>query len=83
MGNPITVGHSGLTNRIHAGRSKPLQGLKAGARVFTGEKYDVTDEALHAVAHFLVHTDDIKVFSLPDGREIHLRADIKLAKEKA
>jgi hypothetical protein len=37
-------------------------------RQFVGDKFDVTDEAATAVAHYLVHTDDIKVFTLPDGR---------------
>ena len=39
--------------------------------------FDVTDEALYAVAKYLVHTNDIKVFTLSDGHEIHLRADMK------
>ncbi|MFG6654972.1 hypothetical protein ACG0Z5_10930 [Scandinavium sp. M-37] len=81
MSNAITVGLSGLTNRIYAGRSKPLSVSKGNIRMFTGEKFDVTDEALHAVAHHLTLTDDIKVFPLPDGREIHLRADIKEKRE--
>lgn len=80
MSNPITVGLSGLTNRIFAGRSKPMNGAHPDARQFTGEKYDVTEQAIFAVAFHLKATDDIKVFKLPDGRELHLRADIKEAK---
>lgn len=79
MSNPISIMKSPITNRIYAGRSRAVKGLVAGARQFVGDKFDVTDEALHAVAHYLVHTDDIKVFTLPDGREIHLRADVKEA----
>lgn len=77
MSNPISIMKSPITNRIYAGRSRAVKGLVAGTRQFVGDKFDVTDEALHAVAHYLVHTDDIKVFTLPDGREIHLRADVK------
>lgn len=77
MSNPISVIKSPITNRIYAGRSRAVKGMAPGVRQFVGDKFDVTDEALHAVAHYLVHTDDIKVFTLPDGREIHLRADVK------
>lgn len=80
MANPITVGLAGITNRIFAGRSKPLKGGASDARVFTGEKQDVTEQAVHAVAFHLMKSDDIKVFKLPDGRELHLRADIKEVK---
>ncbi|EPK9846336.1 MULTISPECIES: DUF7446 family protein [Citrobacter] len=80
MSNPITVGFSGLTNRIFAGRSKPSK-LAPGVREFTGEKFDVTDEALFAVAHLLAVRDDILVFPTADGKEIHLRADIKEKQE--
>ncbi|MEP8671454.1 hypothetical protein ABKV27_05045 [Enterobacter hormaechei] len=80
MSNPITVGFSGLTKRIFAGRSKPSK-LAPGVREFTGEKFDVTDEALFAVANLLVLRNDILVFPGPDGTEIHLRADIKEKRE--
>lgn len=77
MSNPITIGLSALTNTIFAGRSKPFKGAHPDARQFTGEKFDVTQQAIYAVAFHLMKTDDIKVFKLPDGRELHLRADIK------
>lgn len=80
MSNPITVGFSGLTNRIFAGRSKASK-LAPGVREFTGEKFDVTDEALFAVAHLLAVRDDILIFPTADGKEIHLRADIKEKRE--
>ncbi|HIC9033528.1 TPA: DUF7446 family protein, partial [Citrobacter freundii] len=80
MSNPITVGFSGLTKRILASRSKPSK-LAPGVREFTGEKFDVTDEALFAVAHLLAVRDDILVFPTADGKEIHLRADIKEKQE--
>ena len=76
MANPITVGLSGLTNRIFAGRSKPSK-LAPGVRQFAGEKFDVTDEALFAGAHLLIALDDILVFPAANGKEIHLRADLK------
>lgn len=79
MIRPISIIRSPITNRIYAGRSKAVKGLSPGTRQFVGGKFDVTDEALYAVANFLIHTDDIKVFTLPDGREIHLCADVKEA----
>ena len=75
MSNPITVGLSGLTKRIFAGRSKPSK-LAPGVREFTGEKFDVTDEAIFAVAHLLVMRDDVIVIPAADGKEIYLRADL-------
>ena len=60
MSNPITVGLSGLTNRIFAGRSKPSK-LAPGVREFTGEKFDVTDDVLFAVAHLMIARDDVLV----------------------
>lgn len=76
MSNPIMVGLSGLTNRIFAGRSKASK-LAPGVRQFVGEKFDVTDEALFAVAHLLIARDDVLVFPAANGKEIHLRADLK------
>lgn len=81
MSNPIMVNRSGLTNRIYAGRAKQSNNFVFGVMKFVGEKFDVTDQALSAVAHYLAKTDDVKVFFLPDGREIHLRADIKEKRE--
>lgn len=76
MANPITVGFSGLTKRIFAGRSKASK-LAPGVRQFTGEKFDVTDEAVYAVAHLMVARDDILIIPMANGDTIHLRADIK------
>lgn len=76
MANPITLGLSGITNKIFAGRSKPLKGCNPDARIFTGEKTDVTDQAIHAVAFHFMKSDDIKVFKLEDGKELHLRAEV-------
>ena len=78
MSNPITLGFSGLTKRIFAGRSKPSKSTP-GIRLFTGEKFDVTDEAIFAVAHLMVARDDILIIPLPNGDKIHLRADVKAA----
>lgn len=76
MSNPITVGLSGLTKRIFAGRSKQSK-LSPGVREFTGEKFDVTDQVLFAVAHLMISRDDVLIFPGPNGKEIHLRADLK------
>jgi hypothetical protein len=67
MANPITVGLSGITKRIFAGRSKPSK-LAPGVREFVGEKFDVTDEALFAVAHLMIARDDVLVFPPPMGK---------------
>ena len=77
MKNPITVGLSPLTNTIFAGRSKPMTKGPVGARVFVGEKTDVTQQAIAAVAELMVKRDDILLIPMADGRVIHLRADIK------
>lgn len=80
MSNPLTIGVSPLTNTIFAGRSKAVRGMAPDARKFVGAKEDVTDQVLYAAAMHLMNSDDIKVFKLPDGTELHLRADIKEAK---
>lgn len=80
MGNPLTIGVSPLTNEIFAGRSKAVKGAAPGARQFVGSKEDVTAQVLYAAAVHLMNSDDIKVFKLADGTELHLRADIKEAK---
>jgi hypothetical protein len=51
--------------------------LAPGVREFVGEKFDVTDEALFAVAHLMIARDDVLVFPAANGKEIHLRADLK------
>ncbi len=80
MSNPITVGFSWRTKRIFAGRSKESK-LTPDVRQFTGEKFDVTDDALFAVAHLMVARDDVLIFPARDGKEIHLRADLKDTQE--
>ncbi|AWZ97571.1 hypothetical protein CSB67_3592 [Enterobacter hormaechei] len=55
--------------------------MAPGVRQFIGEKFDVTDESIFAVAHLMVARDDIIVIPLPNGDEIHLRADIKEKRE--
>ncbi|KLE39706.1 hypothetical protein ABA78_07860 [Serratia sp. TEL] len=66
MPNPITVGYSQLSGKIYAGRSKPLKGNER-TRVFTGEKFDVTDEALAMVAHKLKNDRENINWELADG----------------
>lgn len=77
MASPITLGLSPLTNTIFVGRSKPMPKGPQGARVFVGEKTDVTQQAIAAVAELMVRRDDVLLIPMPDGRVIHLRADIK------
>ncbi|EPN9528208.1 DUF7446 family protein [Cronobacter malonaticus] len=79
MSNPINVIFSRLTKRIYAGRSRPVRGLVPGVPRFTGEKFDVTDDALFAVAQLMIARDDVLVFPAENGQEIHLRADLKPA----
>ena len=47
--NPIKVMSSMLTGRIYAGRVNPKN------QMFIGEKDDVTDTAVSAVAQYLLH----------------------------
>ncbi|ORM66096.1 DUF7446 family protein [Pantoea rwandensis] len=80
MANPLTIGVSPLTNVIFAGRSKAVKGAAPDSRQFVGNKEDVTGQVLYAAAIHLMNSDDVKVFKLSDGTELHLRADIKEAK---
>lgn len=80
MSNPISVGLSPITNTIFAGRSKEHKGLVEGARKWVGERFDVTDDACHAVAMHLMKAGETVVYDLPDGKELHLKVDIKEAK---
>jgi len=80
MANPLTIGVSPLTNAIFAGRSKAVKGAAPDVRQFVGNKEDVTWQVLYAAAIHLMNSDDVKVFKLADGTELHLRADIKEAK---
>lgn len=47
--NPIKIMSSILTNTIYAGRVNPKN------QMFVGEKEDVTDTAVSAVAQYLLH----------------------------
>lgn len=76
MPNPITVGFSPLTGKIYAGRSKPFKGNEH-ARIFTGEKCDVTDEALVMVAHKLKHDGEPVKWKLEDGSILTLTASVE------
>jgi len=80
MSNPITVGLSTITNTIFAGRSKERKGLAPGSRQWVGERFDVTDDACHAVAMHLMKAGETVVYDLPDGKELHLKVEIQEAK---
>ncbi len=80
MPNPITVGFSPLTGKIYAGRSKPLKGNER-ARIFTGEKFDVTDEALVMVAHKLKRDGEPVKWKLEDGSILTLTASVEAPAE--
>ncbi len=75
MPNPITVGFSPLTSKIYAGRSKPFKGNER-ARIFTGEKFDVTNEALVMVAHKLKQDGKSVRWELADGTILTLTASV-------
>jgi hypothetical protein len=75
MPNPITVGYSQLSGKIFAGRSKPLKGTER-TRAFTGEKFDVTDQALVMVAHKLKHDGESARWELADGSIMTLSVTI-------
>ena len=75
MAKNIHIGLSPLTGTIFAGPAKPMKGGPAGAMQFSGEKVDVTDLALGAVAQKLAMEDRIVSFAMVDGRTLQLRAD--------
>lgn len=75
MSNPITVGFSPITGKIYAGRSKPLKGSER-SRIFTGDKFDVTDQALVMVAHKLKHDAESARWELDDGSILTLTATV-------
>ena len=76
MANPLTLGFSGISGKIYAGRSKQLNGAPAGTRQFTGEKFDVTDDALGCVAEKLLRDAEPVMWDMGDGRVLKLSADI-------
>ncbi len=81
MPNPITVGYSQLSGKIYAGRSKPLKGNEH-TRVFTGEKFDVTDEALVMVAHKLKSDGENIRWKLADGSIMTLSVTVTTPEAK-
>ncbi|MDF7631417.1 hypothetical protein PUG46_19380 [Erwiniaceae bacterium L1_55_4] len=76
MANPLTLGFSALSGKIYAGRSKPIKGAAPGVRQFTGEKVDVTDDALGCVADKLLKEGKPVQWDLGDGRILTLTAEI-------
>ena len=75
MSNPITVGYSPLSGTIYAGRSKPLKGTER-SRIFTGDKFDVTEQALVMVAHKLKDDQKSASWRLEDGSILTLTATV-------
>ena len=76
MANPLTLGFSALSGKIYAGRSKPIKGAAPGVRQFTGDKVDVTDDALGCVADKLLKEGKPVQWDLRDGRVLTLSATI-------
>ncbi|WP_417642387.1 hypothetical protein [Enterobacter kobei] len=77
MSNPISVMLSPRTNRIFSGRSIAVKGLAPVVRQIVGDKFDVTDDACHAVAFHLMKAEETVVYELPDGKELHLSVSVK------
>ncbi len=76
MANPLTLGFSPLSGKIYAGRSKQVKGAASGVRQFTGDKVDVTDDALGCVADKLLKEGKPVQWDLGDGRILTLKAEI-------
>jgi hypothetical protein len=76
MSNPLTLGFSGISGKIFAGRSRPLKGAPVGVRKFTGEKTDVTDDALSCVAEKLLRDAEPVMWDMGDGKVLKLSAEI-------
>lgn len=77
MSNPITVAQAGFRNRIYAGRSKQVVGLAAGVRKFTGDKFDVTEDACHAVAMHLHSAGESVQYEIEPGVLLTLSVQVK------
>lgn len=76
MPNPLTLGFSPLTGAIYAGRSKPVKGEKEGVRQFTGDKVDVTNDALGCVADKILKDGKPVKWILSDGRIMTLSVEV-------
>lgn len=76
MPNPLTLGFSPLTSKIYAGRSKTVKGAAPGVRQFTGNKVDVTDDALGCVADKILKDGKPVKWILNDGRVMTLSVEI-------
>ena len=76
MPNPLTLGLSPLSGKIYAGRSKAVKGAAPGVRQFTGDKVDVTDDALGCVADKLLKDGNPVQWDLGDGKILTLSATI-------
>jgi len=72
MKNTISVGYSTLSGRILAGYSTQ----EANTTRFTGKKYDVTDEAVTAVARKMLHREESIEVDFGDGRILRFSVDI-------
>jgi hypothetical protein len=83
MAKNIHIGLSPLTGIIFAGAARPLKKGPTGIMQFTGEKVDVTDLALEAVAQKLAKEDRVICFEFADGRILQLRADYVTKAESA
>lgn len=76
MANPLTLGFSPMSGKIYAGRSKPVKGAAPGVRQFTGDKVDVTDDALGCVADKLLKEGKPVQWDLGEGKILTLSATI-------
>lgn len=76
MPNPLTLGFSPITGNIYAGRSKQVKGAKEGVRQFTGEKVDVTNDALECVADKILKDGKPVIWILSDGRIMTLSVEV-------
>jgi hypothetical protein len=83
MPNPLTLGYSGITSKIYAGRSKQAKGMREGVRVFTGEKVDVTSDAMSCVADKILNDGKPVIWILNDGRIMTLSCEITEPEEAA
>ncbi len=76
MTNPLTLGFSPLSGKIYAGRSKPVKDAAPGVRQFTGDKVDLTDDALGCVADKILKDGKPVKWILNDGRIMTLSVEI-------
>ena len=76
MANKISTLYSPLTGKIYAGRIKQVRGADKGVRQFSGDKFDVTTDAIRCVADKIISNNEPITIQLLDGKTLTVYAEI-------